>query len=198
MTLSLEDVRDWYNGYIIGSHTVYNPWSIISCLYTKGKYEAHWVNTSENVLIKDLLQHSTPETKSKFERLLQWQPIEESLEPHLTFADLAIKGDLSLWSFLVLGGYLTAGLPTKHTGIGSKYRTLHIPTKEVHSLFEGFIRDWFTIESTERYHDFLNSLITGDAPRFQETLHDYLHQTASFYDFSSKTPEQIYHVEGYC
>ena len=32
----LEIVREWYNGYRIGSHLIYNPWSILMCLKNEG------------------------------------------------------------------------------------------------------------------------------------------------------------------
>lgn len=47
-----ERIRAWYNGYRFGECTLYNPWSIISCLKHDGAIEPYWVNTSDNALLK--------------------------------------------------------------------------------------------------------------------------------------------------
>lgn len=32
----LNQIKDWYNGYNFGGRTIYNPWSIINCIYYQG------------------------------------------------------------------------------------------------------------------------------------------------------------------
>ena len=50
----IEEVKSWYDGYKFGDAEVYNPWSILN--YIDGKeLKPYWVNTSGNVLIKELL-----------------------------------------------------------------------------------------------------------------------------------------------
>jgi hypothetical protein len=44
-----DEVKSWYNGYIFGGTTVYNPWSIVNYVYKKGIPQAYWVNTSDIV-----------------------------------------------------------------------------------------------------------------------------------------------------
>ena len=54
--VSLELVRDWYNGYKVGEYVVYNPWSIITCLDNEGKLEPYWLNTSSSDLIRRFIE----------------------------------------------------------------------------------------------------------------------------------------------
>ena len=54
IAIPAHDIKDWYNGYQIGSHTIYNPWSILSCLDTPGNIlKPYWVNTSNNDLVQN-------------------------------------------------------------------------------------------------------------------------------------------------
>src|SRR5205814_1465981 len=54
---SIEQIRQWYNGYTIGECKVYNPWSIINCLYNDMELKPYWVNTSENSLVYSLMNN---------------------------------------------------------------------------------------------------------------------------------------------
>ena len=41
-----EKVKKWYDGFTFGTCTdIYNPWSIVSFLNEKGKYDTYWSNT---------------------------------------------------------------------------------------------------------------------------------------------------------
>jgi hypothetical protein len=44
-----DEVQLWYNGYTFGNRVIYNPWSIINFLGSKGKeLKPYWLNTSDN------------------------------------------------------------------------------------------------------------------------------------------------------
>ena len=55
---SLDLVRGWYNGYRIGPNLIYNPWSILMCLKNNGAIGPHWLNTSSNELLKNLIEQA--------------------------------------------------------------------------------------------------------------------------------------------
>jgi hypothetical protein len=61
----MEDIRDWYDGYIFGIDTsVYNPWSIINYLSCpENGFKPYWVNTSNNRIIKEVIQLDKKEGK---------------------------------------------------------------------------------------------------------------------------------------
>ena len=35
------EIKSWYNGYIFGGTTVYNPWSIVNYIYEQGLLQAY-------------------------------------------------------------------------------------------------------------------------------------------------------------
>ena len=68
----LEEMREWYNGYRIGScEKIYNPWSVLRCIANKGALAPYWVNTSENALMKQLLAAREEDLKADLEQLLK-------------------------------------------------------------------------------------------------------------------------------
>ena len=65
----IEEARKWYDGYLFGSTEIYNPWSIISYVYSivyDGKKfpEPYWANTSSNTIIKDLVWRADPRSST--------------------------------------------------------------------------------------------------------------------------------------
>ncbi|RZI47626.1 AAA family ATPase, partial [Rickettsiales endosymbiont of Peranema trichophorum] len=89
--VSLDAIKEWYNGYQIGKHILYNPWSIIKCLKNHGKLETYWVKTSGNELIEELLKEAKPEVRKEFEELLQGKVITQVLSENLVFPDIKKK-----------------------------------------------------------------------------------------------------------
>ncbi len=67
------EVKNWYNGYIFGGTTVYNPWSIVNYIDEQGLPQSYWVNTSDDKLIKSLLSNSNDDTgiRKQFDALLK-------------------------------------------------------------------------------------------------------------------------------
>ena len=52
----LEEVRNWYNGYIFGNAVIYNPWSLLKYAQNwQGSLQPYWINTSDNELVKRLI-----------------------------------------------------------------------------------------------------------------------------------------------
>ncbi len=82
-----ERIKDWYNGYQIGECVLYNPWSVLSCLDEK-MFKPYWVNTSDNLLIKQLFLQSNLGFKERFEDILQDKPISQLIDENFVFPDL--------------------------------------------------------------------------------------------------------------
>jgi hypothetical protein len=50
-------IRDWYDGYSFGGHTIYNPWSVISYIQAiPNPPGPKWLNTSSNALVYEELE----------------------------------------------------------------------------------------------------------------------------------------------
>ncbi|NJO02418.1 MAG: AAA family ATPase [Bacteroidia bacterium] len=71
----LEGVRTWYDGYQFGRESgIYNPWSIIK--YAKDHeegFKTHWVNTSDNALITELIVGEALENRQRLLELIDGQ-----------------------------------------------------------------------------------------------------------------------------
>jgi hypothetical protein len=79
------NVRKWYNGYVFGGTTVYNPWSIANYLNDK-LLQPYWVNTSDNLLIKNLITKASPEAKEQFELLLQDKTVKKIIDENMVYS----------------------------------------------------------------------------------------------------------------
>lgn len=126
----LDDLREWYNGYRIGESTVYNPWSILTCVYKKGFLDAYWVNTSANELLKRLVfKKGSDSMKENLEKLLRGESIVKSVEERMIFEYLDNNHADSMWMLLLFSGYLTLASPS--LGEGNQDRALKIPNRDL-------------------------------------------------------------------
>ena len=206
-------VQDWYNGYQVGGTRIYNPWSIANYLndiisfkrnfsssqgispefmdyVNRTFFKLYWVNTSDNVLIKELLLKSKLSIKEKLTGLLQNQPLEVIIDEEFVYPDLG-RGETAFWSLFLMSGYLKA------TGSkivnGRLMQTIAIPNQEVRSLYRSIIEDWLVNdEDIHWYDDFLMHLLTGNVVLFEEALRQIILQIASYHDLA-RSPEAFYH-----
>ncbi|OAI50833.1 hypothetical protein AYO37_00115 [Opitutia bacterium SCGC AG-212-L18] len=191
-TVPLASIKEWYNGYQVGKYVLYNPWSIIKCFKENGALKWYWVNTASNDLIAQLLWDAKSTVKKQFEELLQGNNIEQAIFENLVFADIK-KREGALWSLLLYAGYLKV-LSTERRG-NRLVAILAIPNREVSYVYDDIIEQWFDEAiDLDSYDDFKQSLINGDVEKFKKYISDYMIQTGSYFDFNSKTNEQIFHV----
>lgn len=160
-----KEIKSWYNGYIIGNNTVYNPWSIMQCIAHHGALDTYWVNSANPKMIKDLLiNKSSREDKQKIRNLIKYQQaiLDTDLKKQVSFDDLQNNPSI-VWSLLIHTGYLT--LITMNDK-----RHVRLPNKEVALLIKDYVDNWFishTILSKTA-----NSLLIGDFVKFKEALRE--------------------------
>jgi hypothetical protein len=184
-------VKHWYNGYQIGDTVLYNPWSIVNCIQYGGDLKPFWVNTSDNDLIKTLLLKSSTNFKEKFEVLLQGTPIEQFVDENFVFSDLQKNSDFSIWSLLLMTGYLTIR-SYEDTNRGP-FCQLSVPNQEIRNLYQTIIEKWLANGyGLDWYEEFLNHLLKGEMEEFQRGLHYIMEHTISVHDVG-KEPEAFYH-----
>ena len=123
-----EDVKSWYNGYRFGNAEIYNPWSILNYIDNK-ELKAYWINTSGNILIRDLLIQSDRIVFEDLEALVEQQEkmifINESV---------ALGNNLSpnnFWELMLFSGYLTV-----KEKLSEDTYLVRIPNKEVQTFFK--------------------------------------------------------------
>ncbi|MCK4609052.1 MAG: AAA family ATPase, partial [Gammaproteobacteria bacterium] len=187
-----EDIKAWYNGYIMGTETVvYNPWSIVNCIKRHGDLKPYWINTSDNVLIKLLLQQADGYIKEGIEQILQQKPIEVLVNENMVFGDLYTNKE-AIWSLLLFSGYLKA---SDRQNERSKVRCLlSAPNKEVASLYQDIIQEWFTDQVGQiQYNELLRNLVEGKIEEFKAIFQQVLLETISYFDTTKMHPEKFYH-----
>jgi len=83
-----EGVQKWYNGYRFGEEIIYNPWSIINFLASKGKeLKPYWHNTSDNQIVETLLSREGKELKKEMEQLIRVESVEKTIENNISILD---------------------------------------------------------------------------------------------------------------
>ncbi|MBT8419956.1 MAG: AAA family ATPase, partial [Gammaproteobacteria bacterium] len=94
----LPEAREWYNGYRFGETVIYNPWSILNFIHDQPAPPApHWINTSSNELVRELLESGGEEIREDLESLLAGKSVECPVMEDLPLRD--IKGDTwAIWS----------------------------------------------------------------------------------------------------
>ena len=185
------EIREWYNGYQIGGTVIYNPWSIVNCIYEKGILRPYWVNTSSNDLIRHLLALGDEQIKMDLETLIHGESITALIDENMTFGDLE-KNRSALWSLLLFSGYFKI----LHTELKESQLQceLMVPNREIMSLYRDVIRGWLgQAIGYEQYLAFLLSLTEGRVDEFAHRLQKYLLETFSIFDATEKNPERFYH-----
>jgi hypothetical protein len=191
MSENLKQTKQWYNGYIFGGTTIYNPWSIIKFIKSGGDIAPYWINTSGNELIRDLLIESDFKTTEKISQLIAGDTIKETIDEHIVFKDLE-RNQTAIWSLFLMTGYLKA-MKVNMNADGDKECEIAVPNKEIESLYKRIVREWLSgSRGIVWYQDLWSGLTNGKAKEFENSLQEILISMASYYDTGEKTQEIFY------
>jgi Predicted AAA-ATPase/PD-(D/E)XK nuclease superfamily len=190
-----DGIREWYNGYQIGKHTVYNPWSLLNCLVEHGALNRYWLNTSDNALVKECLYHSGLIYQEILERLLNNQSVTCVINESVVFPDLknlGLKQQEVILSFLLMAGYFKI-ISSEYTERGQPKCQLAIPNREIKGLYAELIEYWL-LEGQQliSFDEFIGALLRGDIATFETSFRTLLENTISVHDLA-KEPEAFYH-----
>lgn len=186
------DIQTWYNGYQFGDITIYNPWSLISCVDKQGILKPYWVNTSSNLLIKKLLIKADQSVKSKLQLLLTDEQLTERIDDAIIFQNIETQ-ETPLWGLLLFTGYLTYSKKELIEGI--TYCDLVIPNKEVKIVYTDLISSIFqSTLSSDKIKHLAEFLVTGNIQSFAEILQEFIINSMSVFDLPSNEPEKSYHL----
>ncbi|MBK9258694.1 MAG: AAA family ATPase [Polyangiaceae bacterium] len=192
----MEPLRNFYNGYEFGGVDIYNPWSILSFLSNVNKQLIpYWVNTSSNLLIKELLQHHAFTVQEEIETLLAGGGIEKELDENVVFPDLK-KDPSALWNLLVFSGYLKAQAGAPVFGEAPPPYRLSIPNKEIDKVYRTTFKAWMDEALTSQggtLRALLDALLKGDVREFEYQLQKFATSLPSYHDVRGTSPETFYH-----
>lgn len=188
----LPEMKDWYDGYVFGRTEIYNPWSILN--YVKSVLgdnviacQPYWINTSSNSIIHELVVNADAKTKEQIASLMEGGSIKAPIYEDSVYANLNVNSD-NIWSFLLFTGYLKQ-IDSELQG-NQTYSTMVIPNREVQSIYERTIQQWF--EETVRREEnppLLQAVLDEDPQAVQNEINRWLRKCISFYD----TKENFYH-----
>ena len=187
-----DEVKNWYNGYLFGDQTVYNPWSVLSFINKGGVLAPYWVNTGSDVLLRHLLADGPSQIRKGVESLIQGEPVRSVINDKLAFPDLLAK-PVNIWSFMLFSGYLKASAPALNQDDLFEY-DLQIPNREVKTVYRTIIQSWIDggPVKNDRLELMLQALRAGDIEYFEELLNDFVVHTFSYYDTNGREPEKVY------
>ena len=126
----LFEVKAWYDGYKFGDSDVYNPWSILKFLKSK-KIDSHWIDTSGNFLINQILKNTDSEIMETLEALFNGETVEENISGNSDLSSLL--GQEEIWELLLFSGYLT--IDEKIEEDYEDVYSLRLPNREVREFF---------------------------------------------------------------
>ena len=169
----IEDVKFWYNGYKFGNTNVYNPWSILNYIYYK-ELKAYWVNTSSNVVIKEMLKNSDSRVFKTLENLFAKKNVPVTISDNIALGKHLSSSEI--WEFLLFSGYLTI----KEKVDEDEY-IVRIPNQEILSFFK---KTFLTIlfGELQTVKDIKYALFNKDMRELKRIIESLVLNAVSFYD----------------
>ncbi|MCC8483107.1 MAG: AAA family ATPase [Rickettsia endosymbiont of Labidopullus appendiculatus] len=175
-TTKAEEIKNWYNGYNFGGEVIYNPWSIMQCLASKGKLDHYWIDSGGTDLIDHVLL--SDEMQTDIQALVAGKTITSSITKHINFAD--IRQPEGLFSLLLFSGYLNPAAKMSEQDIYE----LSIPNYEVKYIYQKRMVQWVSKQldiDNSRYYSFVTLLPDGRIEEFKERLQELLLNSTSFH-----------------
>ena len=187
LTDYVDEVKEWYDGYLFGNIEIYNPWSTLMYVDCKlnssdNKPISFWANTSGNDLVVNYIQNGSDELHEEFEQLIQGKSLEKYIKPELTYREM--DNINNIYSFLLLTGYLRVA-----EDLGENKYKLIIPNKEVYEIYKQSFMSYFEDYTFVRKEDLYQCLVREDVDQANEILGDILSRSISYFD----NQESFYH-----
>ena len=186
---AMNEIRCWYDGYRFGSTEIYNPWSVTNYFASGGQAKPYWANTSDNDIIREILTGLTPEIADDLAKVMQGEPIHAALDMEVVYLRMT-DGHDTIFSFLLLAGYLTPSGRSEETEIGT-FASLRLPNAEIRRIYNTEILSWIRAQQSGNIISEIGKAVyLSGAKRLQEALRKYMITSISFYDGAA---EGFYH-----
>lgn len=183
----LEQVREWYNGYYIGSNMVINPWSLMNYI-SDGIFTDYWVNSAYLDTISTILSPHVKKILAPIFAILSEEGKKLEISPLKTQVNYSNTDwdTTSILHFLVHTGYLTYNVEQNKTFAS-------IPNKEVYTHWEKEVNELvkvaFEPQFQRRLQESLQDLNTAEIESLMKEMLLY----CSFHDVY-KQYENAYHM----
>jgi len=169
-----DNAKLWYDGYNFNGVKIYNPWSILSCLFEGGTCNTDWLNTADQTIITQLLNKFRNSLSPKLAELLEHGETSALIDKNITH-DTMLNSVSSYWTLLLFSGYLTATyIAPSNSNHGTYYCKLSVPNREILNLFYNHFSQEFNQQLDNQSDIFLDNLINGNVDIFTKQLQQYL------------------------
>lgn len=189
MTEQAENMKKWYDGYHFGDFDVYCPWDVMKYMLElqrnpKAKPISYWKNTSDNAIIRSVIDYAGSTITKKLETLMAGGCIVQRVDENLSYDDLHSSED-NLWSTLYLTGYLTRAREEDYKGeVPDGMVALMIPNAEINEIFETTVIKWFD-DSVKKWNRnaLFDAVFSGDSEGINREMNALLRRTISYHDY---------------
>ena len=165
--------KNWYNGYHQKGWDIYNPESVVMCIYY-GEFDNYWGKTSSYKVISDYISMDFEGIREDVERMIAGESVDVNVTGYMnTMTDFDTKDDA--FSYLIHVGYLAYDM---------KNKTCRIPNFEVLNEWKNAIRIDKKYEVTNRIikesKELLTQTLAGNEQAVAEALDtSHIHVTSN-------------------
>ena len=186
---NIAELKEWYDGYRFGNTEIYNPWSVANYFYNNCQAKPYWTNTSDNEIIREIMDSLSPDMSENLFGLLQGQTVQASLNMDVIYPRIT-DGTDTIFSFLLIAGYLKPMSNAVETEYGT-FMELALPNKEILRVYNTEILSWLkdTVDSNVMT-GLEKALYMNDGKKLKEFLRKYMMTCISYMDGAA---EGFYH-----
>ena len=198
-----QTLKEMYNGYQVGGHILYNPFSIVSfvskAVLRPDKIEEalrpYWIHTGGTHLIADLLRNNLLDLSEDLTTLIQGGTITTLIDEEVRFNPLLKDNAIAFWSVMLLAGYLKVVAKQKAANCLLPDYKLTFPNQEIKDTFH---RLGIEVGAQGRQYaseliKACNHLAQGNPTPLATYLRNYLAIVASSHDTKGRYKEQFFH-----
>lgn len=194
----MEQLQQWYNGYRIGSATIYNPWSILSCIKDPAhRPQPYWVETSSNDVLVEIIRRAGPAIHSALPTWLAGAAVPCRYSDTLLLRQ-SVFTDEEVSTLLLHAGYLT---PERVDWLDEPVLYLRIPNRDVQAAFRRASRSWLSgyLAGYATIERLCTAILKGQSDIFESILAQIVLRSVGQADTVDNPtrgvyPEQFYHA----
>lgn len=151
-SIDYADCKNWYDGYSQNGFEIYNPESVVKCVF-EGYFDSYWGKTSTYMVISDKLNQNYKGMRDEVIKMLAGESVDVNITSYLNTMDsFASRNDV--FTYLIHLGYLAYDRKTK---------TCRIPNREIR-------QEWYNaIENNEDYN-VTNEIIEASRELLEKTV----------------------------
>ncbi len=191
-----EQIVKWYDGYYFNCEEqeinedgtakqeiekleIFNPWSILNCIYEKGITKPYWVNTGNTNLLSLASEGVTAKIVEIIDNLLKGQSFSIKLDEKTVYEELKSNCNAFL-NTMLFTGYLTVDVLYQKDN--RQYVKLRIPNLETRQVVEDMQARWYPMFShNELVQAVCQAIIENNEDEFKNNLSDLLIGEISYF-----------------